>query len=137
MIALSRGIICEPEQIVIGAGTQSLIRNLMGMQKAETIVAIEDPGYSRLYTMLKNMEFDVRPIQLDEDGIDIIQIESSQARFVFVTPSHQFPTGKIMPISRRIELLNWSVKLENRYIIEDDYDSEFKYETDNIPSYKA
>ena len=137
LIALSRGIICEPEQIVIGAGTQSLIRNLMGMQEDETIIAIEDPGYSRFHTMLKNMDFDVRPIPLDEDGIDITKIESSRARFVFVTPSHQFPTGKIMPISRRIELLNWSVKLENRYIIEDDYDSEFKYETDNIPSLQS
>jgi GntR family transcriptional regulator/MocR family aminotransferase len=109
----------------------------MGMHKTETVVAIEDPGYSRFYTMLKNMGFDVRPIQLDEEGIDILQIESSQARFVFVTPSHQFPTGKIMPISRRIELLNWSVQLDNRYIIEDDYDSEFKYETDNIPSLQS
>ena len=137
LVEISRGIICEPEQIVIGAGTQSLIRNLMGMQKTKTIVAIEDPGYSRFYTMLKNMNFDVQPIQLDEDGIDINQIESSQARFVFVTPSHQFPTGKIMPISRRIELLNWSVKFDNRYIIEDDYDSEFKYKTDNIPSLQS
>src|SRR5699024_3901074 len=57
--------------------------------------------------------------------------------FLFVTPSHQFPTGKIMPISRRIELLNWSTKQANRYIIEDDYDSEFKYEPDNIPSLQS
>jgi GntR family transcriptional regulator/MocR family aminotransferase len=137
LIALSRGIICEPEQIVIGAGTQSLIRNLMGMQKNETVVAIEDPGYSRFHTMLKTMGFDVQPIQLDEDGINIHQIQESRARFVFVTPSHQFPTGKIMSISRRIELLNWSVKLDDRYIIEDDYDSEFKYKTDNIPSLQS
>lgn len=137
LIAFSRGIICEPEQIVIGAGTQSLIRNLMGMQKAKTVVAIEDPGYSRFYTMLNNMSFNVEPIQLDEDGIDINILESSQAKFVFVTPSHQFPTGKIMPISRRIELLNWSVKLDDRYIIEDDYDSEFNYKTDIIPSLQS
>lgn len=137
LIKISRGIHCEPEQIVIGAGTQSLIRNLMSMQNAETIIAIEHPGYSRFYTMLKKMEFDVRPIPLDEEGINIQQIEASQARFVFVTPSHQFPTGKIMPISRRIELLNWSVQQENRYIVEDDYDSEFKYETDNIPSLQS
>ncbi|MFC5587952.1 PLP-dependent aminotransferase family protein [Sporosarcina soli] len=137
LIKLTRGILCEPEQIVIGAGTQSLIRNAMSMQNAETIVAIENPGYSRFYKMLKKMEFDVRPIPLDDEGIDIQQIEASHARFVFVTPSHQFPTGKIMPISRRIELLNWSVQQENRYIVEDDYDSEFKYETDNIPSLQS
>ena len=137
LIALSRGIICEPEQIIIGAGTQPLVRNLLAMQPAETVVAIEDPGYSRIYTMLKNMGFDVRPIPLDYEGIDIRHLESSQARFSFVTPSHQFPTGIIMPISRRIELLNWSVNLSDRYIVEDDYDSEFKYKTDNIPSLQS
>ena len=65
------------------------------------------------------------------------EIESSNANFVFVTPSHQFPTGKIMPISRRIELLNWAAQADDRYIVEDDYDSEFKYETDNIPSLQS
>lgn len=137
MIALSRGVICEPEQIVIGAGTQSLIRNLMSMQQAGTGVAIENPGYSRFYTLLKKMDLDVLPISLDEEGIDITQIQSFDARFVFVTPSHQFPTGQIMPISRRIELLNWAVESNDRYIIEDDYDSEFKYETDHIPSLQS
>ena len=137
MIALSRGVICEPEQIVIGAGTQSLIRNLMSMQQANTGVAIENPGYSRFYTMLKKMDLNMLPIQLDEEGIDITQIERSNAKFIFVTPSHQFPTGQIMPISRRIELLNWSVESNDRYIIEDDYDSEFKYKTDHIPSLQS
>ena len=84
MIALSRGIICEPEQIVIGAGTQSLIRNLMAMQKIDTVVAVEDPGYSRFYTMLKTMGFDVQPIQLDEDGIDIHQIEESRGKISYL-----------------------------------------------------
>ncbi|WP_432354487.1 PLP-dependent aminotransferase family protein [Sporosarcina sp. A2] len=137
LIESSRGIVCEPEQIVIGAGTQSLIRNLMNIPRANTVVAVEDPGYSRVYKMLKSMDMHVHPIPLDEDGIDIHQIESTNSNVVFVTPSHQFPTGKIMPISRRIELLNWSVKKEHRYIVEDDYDSEFKYKTDNIPSLQS
>lgn len=137
LIKLSRGIDCEPEQIVIGSGTQSLIRNLMSLQKTGTVIALENPGYPRFYTMLKKTGLNVQPIQLDEDGIDIAKIEESDAKFVLVTPSHQFPTGKIMPISRRIELLNWSVKSDHRYIIEDDYDSEFKYETDNIPSLQS
>lgn len=137
LIESSRGIICEPEQIVIGAGTQSLISNLMNIPRANNAVAIEDPGYSRFYRMLKNMGMDVHPIPLDEDGIDIHKVESSKSDIVFVTPSHQFPTGKIMPISRRIELLNWAVKSDHRYIIEDDYDSEFKYKTDNIPSLQS
>ncbi|MHA6261310.1 MocR-like transcriptional regulator GabR [Sporosarcina sp. CAU 1771] len=137
LIALTRGVICKPEQIVIGAGTQSLLRNLMSMQHPKTSVAIENPGYSRFYTMLKKLDLDVLPIELDEEGIDINEIENSEARFVFVTPSHQFPTGTIMSISRRIELLNWSIASNKRYIIEDDYDSEFKYKTDNIPSLQS
>src|SRR5699024_6746123 len=102
----------------------------------DTVVAMEDPGYSRIYTLLKNMGFDVRTLHLDEEGIDMKEIESD-INFLFVTPSHQFPTGKIMPISRRIELLNWSTQGFNRYIVEDDYDSEFKYETDHIPSLQS
>jgi len=137
LIALTRGVICEPEQIIIGPGTQSLLQQLMSTQNPNTIVAIENPGYSRFYTLLKKMDLDVRPITLDDEGIDINKVISSQAQFVIVTPSHQFPTGIIMPISRRIELLNWATQSDDRYIIEDDYDSEFKYKTDNIPSLQS
>lgn len=134
MITLSRGVVAEPEQIVLSAGTQPLIQQLMAIQSKNTNVALEDPGYSRFYTLLKRMNIHVQPIQLDNKGISIKEVEGSKANLLFVTPSHQFPTGKIMPISRRIELLNWSTKLSNRFIVEDDYDSEFKYKTDNIPS---
>ncbi|MGN7298153.1 MocR-like transcriptional regulator GabR [Ferdinandcohnia sp. SAFN-114] len=137
LISLNRGVICEPEQIVIGAGTMLLVRQLMGMQNKNTIIAMENPGYSRLYSLLKNMEFTVHPVQLDKKGIRIKEIDKVNANFVFVTPSHQFPTGEIMPITRRIELLNWASVDDNRFIVEDDYDSEYKYETDNIPSLQS
>lgn len=137
LISLTRGVICEPEQIVIGAGTMSLIRQLMDIQGKNSVIAMEYPGYSRLYHLLTSMKFDVHPLKIDEKGISIKEIEASKANFVFVTPSHQFPTGIIMPISRRIELLNWSTYADDRYIVEDDYDSEFKYETDNIPSLQS
>lgn len=137
LISRNRGVICEPEQIVIGSGTQPLIQQLMTTQTLDTIVALENPGYSRFFTLLQKMNFNVKPIKLDHDGIDIEKLEASQAKFVIVTPSHQFPTGKIMPISRRIQLLNWASKSNERYIIEDDYDSEFKYKTDHIPSLQS
>jgi GntR family transcriptional regulator / MocR family aminotransferase len=137
MIALSRGVICEPEQIIIDAGTQLLVRQLMGMQNKKTVVAVENPGYARIYNLLRKMKFDVRPVSIDDQGINLNDIEASKANYVFVTPSHQFPTGKIMPISRRIELLNWAAQSDDRYIVEDDYDSEYKYETDNIPSLQS
>jgi len=137
MIALTRGVNCEPEQIVIGAGTQLLVGQLMELQSEDSVVAVENPGYARFYELLKKMNFAVHPVSLDDQGIEMAEIESANANIVFVTPSHQFPTGKIMPISRRIELLNWAVQNDNRYIVEDDYDSEFKYETDNIPSLQS
>ncbi|MEH7094407.1 PLP-dependent aminotransferase family protein [Neobacillus vireti] len=137
MIALTRGVNCEPEQIIMGAGTQLLVGQLMEMKSKGTVVAIENPGYARFYHLLKKMNIPVHPVSLDDQGIMMSELESVKANVVFVTPSHQFPTGKIMPISRRIELLNWAAQRENRYIVEDDYDSEFKYGTDNIPSLQS
>ncbi|RYG72011.1 PLP-dependent aminotransferase family protein [Lentibacillus lipolyticus] len=137
MIALTRGVTCEPEQIVIGSGAQPLINQLMAMQPTDTRTAVENPGYSRVFQLLKNLKFEVLPIELDEEGIDIREVKASSPNFLFVTPSHQFPTGTIMPISRRVELLNWAAMAKDRYIIEDDYDSEFKYGTDNIPSLQS
>ncbi|MBY7144429.1 PLP-dependent aminotransferase family protein [Virgibacillus sp. NKC19-3] len=137
MIAVTRGVVCEAEQIVIGTGTQPLVRQLMQMQKNNTKIAVENPGYSRIYTLLKDMQFDVSAVPLDKKGVKVDSIESINPDFLFITPSHQFPTGIIMPISRRIELLNWAALSQNSYIIEDDYDSEFKYGTDNIPSLQS
>lgn len=134
MIALSRGVICEPEQIVIGTGIHSLLRQLMATQSTTSKIAMENPGYSRISRILKNMNFDVIPTSLDKEGFNIHEAKQADPNFVFVTPSHQLPTGTIMPISRRVDVLNWAAESEDRYIIEDDYDSEFKYETDNIPS---
>jgi|GEM_PF-225491 len=137
LIGLTRGVTCVPEQIVISAGTQPLIKQLMAIQEKSPTIAVENPGYSRVHSLLTRINLDVQPISLDSNGIDIKKVKKSQANFVFVTPSHQFPTGTIMPISRRIELLNWAQKEKDRYIIEDDYDSEFKYQTDNIPSLQS
>lgn len=135
LIAVSRGVDCEPEQVIIGPGTQPLIRQIMDMQPKGTKAAIENPGYFRLYQQLKDMSISLIP--LDEKGVDIKKVEEINPNFLFITPSHQFPTGTIMPISRRLELLNWAVNHERAFIVEDDYDSEFKYGTDNIPSLQS
>lgn len=134
MIAFTRGVICEPEQIVIGSGTQPLISQLMDLEPQFSNAAVENPGYSRIYRLLKSKGLEVTPISMDTQGVVIKELNQADPNYLFITPSHQFPTGKIMPISRRIELLNWSLAADNRYIVEDDYDSEFKYDTDNIPS---
>ncbi|AMQ07845.1 PLP-dependent aminotransferase family protein [Sporosarcina psychrophila] len=137
MVALTRGVNCEPEQIVINTGTQPLIQKLMSMQLQNIKVAVENPGYVRIFHLLKSLNLEVSPISLDNKGINFKEFKKSNSDFLIVTPSHQFPTGVIMPISRRIEILNWAAMHKNRYIIEDDYDSEFKYGTDNIPSLQS
>lgn len=137
LVSLTRGVTCVPEQIVISTGTQPLIKQLIMLQKKKTVIAMENPGYSRMYSLFKRLNVQVHPICLDQYGINFEKVLETKANFLFVTPSHQFPTGIIMPISRRIELLNWAQEKSNRYIIEDDYDSEFKYKTDHIPSLQS
>ncbi len=134
LVKITRGINCYAEQIVIGTGTQPLIDQLVDLFKSDIKAGIENPGYARVRDMLIDKGINVVEIPLDNRGADIDAVKKENPTLQFLTPSHQFPTGIIMPISRRIDLLNWASEKENRYIVEDDYDSEFKYGTDNIPS---
>jgi len=137
LISVTRGINCFAEQIVIGTGTQPLISQLIDMFEPEVKVGIENPGYSRVRDMLNDKGINVVNIPLDSEGVDIESMREEDTTIQFLTPSHQFPLGIIMPISKRIDLLNWVSEKSDRYIIEDDYDSEFKYGTDNIPSLQS
>lgn len=129
----SRGVRCSPDQVIIGAGTQYLIGLLsLVIGKAPTY-SMEDPGFYRIRTVLVDQGVGVRYIPLDEEGISIKHLNDSNARIVYVTPSHQFPNGNIMPVKRRMELLKWA-KERNGYIIEDDYDGEFRHVGKPIPS---
>lgn len=128
----SRGVRCSPDQIIIGAGTQYLVSLLALIIGRERVFSMEDPGYHRIrHVMEQGLE--VKFIPLDEDGISITHLYESLADVVYVTPSHQFPTGKVMPITRRLELLKWAEE-RNGYIIEDDYDGEFRHTGKPIPS---
>ncbi|MDQ0216088.1 GntR family transcriptional regulator/MocR family aminotransferase [Oikeobacillus pervagus] len=129
----SRGVRCSPSQIVLGAGTPYLIKQLVLLLKNSTW-AVEDPGYHRKLMIFEKGVENTKLIPLDRDGIILSELEKSKANVVFVTPSHQFPCGMIMPISRRMQLLHWAEKGDNRYIIEDDYDSEFRYSGKPIPA---
>lgn len=129
----SRGVRCSAEQIVIGAGTQSLIGLLSMIIGNELTYALENPGFHRARIALQDLGIRTIPISLDEDGIDINQLKTSDAHVVYVTPSHQFPNGMIMPISRRMDLLKWAEE-KNAYIIEDDYDGEYRYKGKPIPA---
>jgi GntR family transcriptional regulator / MocR family aminotransferase len=125
----ARGARCDPEQIVVTTGTQHaidiVIRVLPALSKE---VWVEDPGYPLTRQALLAAGAKVRPIPVDRQGIDVAAgIKSApNARAVFVTPSHQFPTGVVLSMARRLELLAWA-RAKGAWIVEDDYASEFRY----------
>lgn len=129
----SRGVRCSDEQIVIGAGTQYLLILLTMLIGKDYRYGIENPGFHRARHVFKDQVISVQPISIDDNGISIEDLKKCSARVAYVTPSHQFPLGMVMPISRRIELLKWCEEIQG-YIIEDDYDSEFRYKGKPIPS---
>ncbi|SDI86738.1 PLP-dependent aminotransferase family protein [Natribacillus halophilus] len=133
----TRGVICEPEQIVIGASTQWLLQLFLLAISNNKHFAMEEPGYYRLSLMLEAMNHTVYHVPVDHLGMQVESLRETPATIAIVTPSHQMPTGSIMPVSRRTELLHWSYENKKRYIIEDDYDSEFKYEGGIIPSLQS
>lgn len=89
-------------------------------------VALESPGYQRLKNVYESLGRQVWFIPLDDEGIDSAKLEESGASLAHIMPSHQFPTGRVTSVSRRYELLGWASRDEVRYIVEDDYDCEFR-----------
>lgn len=130
----SRGVNCSPEEIVISSGTESLFQILIQLLGQEYVYGIENPGYEKLNLLFKSNNAKFKTIDIDTKGMKIEEIEKSGADILCITPAHQFPSGGIMPVTRRIKILNWTYENENRYIIEDDYDSEFKYSGKPIPA---
>lgn len=130
----SRGVRCRPEQIIISSGTEFLLQLLIQLFDAHTVYAIENPGYEKLGMIFGASRSAYTPVPLDEYGMMPEELEETGADVAVVTPSHQFPTGRIMSISRRIRMLNWAYEKPERYIVEDDYDSEFRYSGKPIPS---
>ncbi|MBH5316946.1 PLP-dependent aminotransferase family protein [Paenibacillus sp. GSMTC-2017] len=133
----TRGVVCHPDQLFISAGTQhaiSMIVQLLGLQHYP--IAMEEPGYFGVKTVLRNMGCNLHPVTLEQDGISLEKLQTTGVNTVYVTPSHQFPIGMVMPIQKRQRLLQWAAE-RNGLIIEDDYDSEFRYNSQPIPSLKA
>ena len=130
----ARGVNCRPEQIIVGAGNDYLLMLLTTVIGQEHKVALENPTYKQAYRLFKNLSYEVCTVDMDEKGMEIAKLTASQADIAFVMPSHQYPLGIVMPIKRRMSLLKWANEQEGRYIIEDDYDSEFRYKGKPIPA---
>ncbi|MGT2683572.1 PLP-dependent aminotransferase family protein [Streptococcus porci] len=131
-----RGMLISPHQIIIGAGTEylySLISQLLGHHRH---MAVEDPSYSRISKVYQSHQLSLSHLPIMPDGLDGEALEKSGAEILHISPSHQFPTGQVLPINKRYQLLSWASMSESRYIIEDDYDSEFRFKHRPIPSLK-
>lgn len=128
-----RGVACSPEQIVVGAGVEYLLGLLAQLLRGGT-AAIENPGYDRPRTILENSGVPCRPVDIDGSGLSPAGLEESGANLCYVTPSHHFPTGVTMPVGRRAQLLRWAAARPGRYILEDDYDAEFRFDMRPVPS---
>lgn len=132
-----RGVICSPDQIIIGAGTQYCLSLICQMlSESHKAVALEDPGVDWVRSIFENHRYQVIPIPVKDNSLSVQQLESSEADIVFVTPSHQYPMGVVMPIASRLKLLNWA-NCNERIIIEDDYDSELRFAGKPVPSLKS
>lgn len=129
----SRGANILPEQLIIGAGNEYLLLLLEKVLGRHRKIAMEKPTYSKAYRSFCSFAYEIDRIPMDRYGIDMQKLRESKADLVYVMPSHQYPTGLVMPIGRRQELLKWADEQEDRYIIEDDHDSEFRYKGKPIP----
>ena len=132
-----RGVRARPEQIVVGAGSETLIGFLVQLLGREGGYGVEDPGYAKTHRILASCGARVEPVPLDGQGLRVDELARRPVRVVHVTPSHHFPLGTVMPAPRRQALLRWASEGPERYIIEDDYDSEFRFSGRPIPALQS
>ncbi len=132
-----RGLSVEPEQIIVGAGTQYLYSVIIQLLGRKLTYAVEDPGYTRLSKIYESNDVQCCHIPMDDCGVIPESLKDCGADILHITPSHHFPTGIVMPVSRRYELLSWAAQEKDRYIIEDDYDCEFRLFGKPIPTLQS
>jgi GntR family transcriptional regulator / MocR family aminotransferase len=129
----SRGVSCSPEQILICSGLQHSLSILaLLLRQRFSVCAVEEPGNLAPKSIFKNYGFDLLPIPVNEVGIDLTLL-TTESKVLYITPSHQFPLGYVMPINNRLKLIEWAERVGG-FIIEDDYDSELRYSGKPIPS---
>ncbi len=130
----ARGVNVSPSQVIIGAGNDYLQMLLSRMLGTNRRIAMESPTYRHAYDIFERLGYECCTVSMDRYGMNVRELAESKADIAYVMPSHQYPMGIVMPVRRRQELLGWAASMEGRYIIEDDYDSEFRYIGRPIPS---
>ena len=129
----ARGVNCRTEQIIVGAGNDYLLMLLSVILGRGHKVAMENPTYISAYRCFAKLGYAMCTISMDEAGMRPAELEKSGADLAYIMPSHQFPMGMVMPMKRRMQLLAWASRENGRYLIEDDYDSELRYQSRPIP----
>ncbi|KAF0232567.1 MAG: GntR family transcriptional regulator / MocR family [Desulfovibrionaceae bacterium] len=130
----SRGVVCSPDQVVICAGLQHALSIVAGLfRQSRPRVAVENPGYFLPRLVLRNHGMEAVPVPVRSGGMDLDALRQSGCSVAYVTPSHQFPLGHVIPVENRLKLIEWATE-EGHAVIEDDYDSELRYQGEPIPS---
>lgn len=133
----ARGVNCRACDIILGAGNEYLeilLSQLLGRDKT---ILMENPGYPQAYRTFCNMGYRVETVAAGIEGLDVASVQSKNPDLVYMMPSHQFPMGTVMPLAKRLELIKWAAEKEERYLIEDDHDSEYRYRGKPIPSLQS
>lgn len=130
----ARGVHCSPRQIIIGAGNDYLLMLLNAILGEKRTYALENPTYRKAYDIFTILGQRVKTVEMDGQGMEVEALEKSGADIAYVMPSHHYPLGTVMSAGRRFALLKWAAAEKDRYIIEDDYDSEFRYKGKPIPA---
>ncbi len=132
-----RGITAGPEQIVVGAGTEYLYNLIVQLLGREPVYGLEDPGYPKAARIYRLAGVSCVFLPMDGAGVRPEDGERAGVQVLHLSPNHQFPTGAVTPVPRRQALLRWAAQGEGRYIIEDDYDSEFRFTGRPIPAMQS
>ncbi|MCB6992503.1 PLP-dependent aminotransferase family protein [bacterium 210820-DFI.6.37] len=133
----SRNVDCEEDQIVLCAGLLTVISMIGQMFREKSRrVAVEEPSYDIVRNLFQSLGYTIDPIPLTSDGLDLEVLRESEARLIYITPSHQFPSGNVMSVNNRVKLIQWAAE-RDAYIIEDDYDSEYRYNSRPLPSLQS
>ncbi|MFJ4498633.1 PLP-dependent aminotransferase family protein [Streptomyces sp. NPDC088864] len=135
-LARTRGLVCAPDDIVVTSGTtQSMDLVFRTLLRPGDAVGCEDPGHPVVRSLIRAHGLEAAPVPVDEDGarVEVLAARARAPRLAHVTPSHQFPLGVRMSVGRRLDLVAWA-RAHHSWIVEDDYDSEYRYNGPPLPS---
>ncbi|MCM1045488.1 MAG: PLP-dependent aminotransferase family protein [Candidatus Gastranaerophilales bacterium] len=133
----SRGVNCAPEQIVVGAGHDYLLMLLEKLLGRDACIVMENATYKKAYRIFQSFGYEIATVDADANGMSTPKHLEREADAAYLMPAHQFPTGVVMSVGRRTEFLRWAGQVKGRYLIEDDYDSEFRYRGKPIPALQS